>query len=69
MINHNKVIISAYADDTVLYLQDINSLKKSIQIFQIFQLLSGLEINLEKSELLAFGNFCKNPPDITDTGI
>ena len=69
MINHKKVIISAYADDTVLYLQNINSLKISIQILQRFQLLSGLEINLEKSELLAFGNFRNNPPDITDTGL
>ena len=69
MLNHNEVTISAYADDTVLYLQDVKSLRKSIQILQSFHLFSGLGINLEKSELLAFGYFRKNPPDITNTGL
>ena len=41
------------------------SLSKSIQILQSFHLLSGLGINLEKSELLALGYFRKNPPDIS----
>ena len=69
MLNQNEVTISAYADDTVLYLQDVKSLRKSIQILQSFHLFSGLGINLEKSELLALGYFRKNPPDITNTDL
>ena len=47
------MINNAYADDTVLYLQDVKSLKKAIHILRYFQLYSGLAINLKKSELLA----------------
>ena len=53
MLNHHEVTISAYADDPVVYLQDVKSLSKSIQILQSFHLFSGLGINLEKSESLA----------------
>ena len=38
--------------DTVLYLQDVKSLQKSIHILRNFQMYSGLAINLENSELL-----------------
>ena len=69
MVNDNIITISAYADDTVLYLNDVNSLRKAIQILNRFQKYSGLAINLDKSELLALGSFRDNPPDITDTGL
>ena len=49
ILSHNKVIISASADDKVLYLLDVNSLKKSIRTLPNFQLFSGLGINWEKS--------------------
>jgi hypothetical protein len=67
MVNDDIITISAYADDTVLYLNDVNSLIKSIHILNMFQKYSGLAINLDKSELLALGSLRDNPPDVTDT--
>jgi hypothetical protein len=69
MLNDTEVLVSSYADDTTLYLKDVNSLRKAIQILDRFQLYSGLTINLEKSELLALGSLKYNLPDISDTGL
>ncbi len=69
MLNGNEITVSAYADDTTLYLRDANSLRKAILTLRSFQLCSGLAINLEKSELLALGYFHNNHPDIADTGL
>ena len=57
------------ADDTTLYLKDVNSLHKVIDILKSFQLYSGLKINIDKSELIPLGVFHNNPPDISETNL
>ena len=64
-----EVIISAYTDDTTLYLKDKHSLIKAIDVLHNFQTYSGLKVNLDKSDILPLGKYCKNPPDIYDIDI
>ena len=41
--------ISQMADDTTLYLKNINALKRTVSIFKDFKMYSGLNLNLEKT--------------------
>jgi hypothetical protein len=47
--------ISQYADDTCLYLQDLESLKNVFIVLNLFTKSSGLKVNKEKSEALGIG--------------
>ena len=47
--------ICQLADDTTLFVHDINSLEKSIEQLKKFSLFSGLKINLEKTEIIPIG--------------
>ena len=69
MVMDTEVIISAYADDTTLYLKDKHSLIKAIDVLHNFQTYSGLKVNLDKSDILPLGKYRKNPPDISDIDI
>jgi len=69
IINDTEILVSAFADDTTLYLRNVNSLKNAILILNNFQQYSGLAINLNKSELLPLGYYKYNPPDISGTGL
>jgi hypothetical protein len=56
--------ISQYADDTCLYLENEQSLKTALTIFEMFAKCSGLNINMEKSEAIWIGassNFRHKP--------
>jgi hypothetical protein len=44
-INQTRHKISQYADDTCLYLEDQNSLRTALQIFEKFSKCSGLKVN------------------------
>ena len=44
MVMDTEVIISAYADDTTLYLKDKHSLIKAIDVLHNFQTYSGLKV-------------------------
>ena len=51
---HNAIFdivlkILQYADDTSLFLKDVDSLKRAIQVFQSFSKCSDLHLNLNKS--------------------
>ena len=50
-INNEVFKISQLADDTTLYLSDIESLKKMFLKLEKFSLCSGLKINKEKTEV------------------
>ena len=43
------------ADDTTLILANINSLIKAISIFKNFTKLSGLKLNMQKTEVIPLG--------------
>ena len=52
------------ADDTTLFLHDINSLKFAIEDFLIFQKCSGLKLNLDKTEIIPIGALEGSNPKI-----
>ena len=43
------------ADDTTLFLADLQSVQLSMSLFEKFSLVSGLKVNLEKSEIIPIG--------------
>jgi hypothetical protein len=47
--------ISQYADDTCLYVADLDSIKAVFKVLDIFTKCSGLKVNKEKSEALGIG--------------
>ena len=53
--------IAQLADDTTLFLQDLRSVSESISLFNDFTTISGLRLNLEKTEIIPIGfNLQKN---------
>ena len=43
------------ADDTTLFVTDLQSLKKAIEELKKFQICSGLKLNIEKNEIIPLG--------------
>ena len=55
-INNTEYLISQYADDTVLALEDnIKSLQQALQIVDDFAACSGLRANFEKTQAVWIG--------------
>ena len=53
-INHTYKI-AQLADDTTLFLADLDSIAHSITLFDKFKMISGLTVNLEKTEIIPLG--------------
>lgn len=52
--SHQEISLLQFVDDTILFIEDnMNSIRAVKKILQIFQMLSGLKINLDKSNLYA----------------
>jgi 7-cyano-7-deazaguanine synthase in queuosine biosynthesis len=51
--------ISQYADDSTLFLKDRNSLGNALKLLKEFELVTGLKVNIDKSETFWVG---KNIP-------
>ena len=59
--NNRSFQIIQLADDTTLFLADLESAVISISLFQTFASVSGLILNLDKSEIIPLGkNIHKN---------
>ena len=59
--NNRSFQITQLADDTTLFLADLESVVISISLFQTFVSVSGLTLNLDKSEIIPLGeNVHKN---------
>ncbi len=57
-INTNEEVrISAYADDTQIYIQDENSKTELDRILQLYSKASGAKINVQKTEGIPLNNF------------
>ena len=54
-IGNNKISVIQMADDTTLFLKDPISLQRSLLLFTLFGRISGLKINISKSEALGLG--------------
>jgi exonuclease III len=66
-IGNKTYKISQYADDTVIFLSDLDSLKEVFNILDMFKQCSGLKANREKSEAIWIGsssNFRHKPMGI-----
>ena len=48
-------LYSAYTDDTIFFLKDVNSMKEMVNSFHIFFRFSGLKPNLNKCEIAGIG--------------
>ena len=61
------------ADDTTLFLADIKSLTKAITTFREFEKISGLRLNLNKTEIIPIGKLrnkeINHPEEINQIGI
>ena len=53
-INHTYKL-AQLADDTTLFLADLDSIAHSITLFDKFKMISGLTVNLEKTEIIPLG--------------
>jgi len=54
-LGQEELKISLYADDISLFLKDINSLKEVKKALKLFQDMSGLKYNVDKTEVLPLG--------------
>lgn len=61
-IGTHEIKITQYADDTTLFLKNLNSLKELLHILERFERCSGLKINPTKSEAMWLGKW-KNRED------
>ena len=56
MIKNTEIKISQYADDTIIYLSaDNTNLRNTFKLLQTFSKISGLCINIEKSNIVRLG--------------
>ena len=51
----NEFLLSAYADDTTFFVQDLDSVNIILNCFSIFSSFSGLKLNLSKCEICGIG--------------
>ena len=54
-LNGTETKIGVLADDTTLFLMDILSLRNALNVILLFYFISGLKINIDKSEVLQIG--------------
>ena len=57
LYSHSTVKISQYADDTMLFLSDVNSITEVFHTFDTYELTSGAKLNLLKCKGLWSGSF------------
>jgi len=55
--------LSQYADDSYLFLRDVESIKNALSDIERFSSVAGLKLNLEKTEGIWLGNYKDHPPD------
>lgn len=49
----SDIVVSQLADDTTLFLKNVQQVRRVIETIELFSRASGLKLNLEKCELLA----------------
>ena len=57
IINGNEIKLSQYADDTTLFLRDSESVSEVMEILADFRNVSGLEINVQKCNIMWMGPY------------
>ena len=64
-----NIRLSLYADDVTLFLKNVKDLQRVLHILDCFKKFSGLNMNRNKSELIALGYYKAHPPDVTFSGL
>ena len=60
-INGYNYLINQYTDDTNIFIKyEENSLRQVLNTFKLFQLISGLKVNLDKTEIVPLGPIRKH---------
>ena len=54
-IFNEKFLLSAYADDTTFFVQDLASITLILHIFDVFSIFSGFKLNISKCEVCGIG--------------
>ena len=60
-INNYEYKVIQLADDTTIFVKDLESLNNAIKLFLDFEKISGLKINLEKCEIVPLGPIKLDP--------
>ena len=69
-VNDIEYKISMYADDTMLFLTGgVASIQAALCKFKMFQYISGLKVNIEKTHIMPFGEHEVDKEEICDLGI
>ena len=69
VVNNTEYKICQLADDTTIFIKNLNCLQYAISLFQKFQVCSGLKLNLEKTEIIPLGPHRLSPvklPNVVD---
>ena len=56
-VGEKMIKVSLYADDTTVFVQDLDSVTHLLTVLQKFKILSGLEINTTKTEGMWLGRW------------
>ncbi len=59
-IGNFDIKISQLADDTTLFLRDIDSLREALSFLDIFKCCTGLKLNRSKTEIIWLGSQCNS---------
>jgi hypothetical protein len=60
-VGNAEIKISQLADDTTLFLCDVNALEASLELIEEFRICSGLKLNKMKTEIVYLGNTNHRP--------
>jgi hypothetical protein len=60
-----EIRCTQYADDTCIYLKDLDQVIPCLKVLESFSYVSGLRLNLKKTEGLCIGSICGYIPDET----
>ena len=60
LVNNHEIKVTQYADDTTVFVRDRDSVIQLFDLLQNFSLLSGLEINIAKTEAMWLGQWKNN---------
>ena len=63
-VGHNELKTTQYADDTTVFVRDLDSVPQLLKLLSEFKDISGLEINKHKTEAMWLGSWrnCKEKP-------
>ena len=59
-VGDHFIKISQLADDTTLFLKDVDSLKEALLFLDVFKNSSGLKLNRDKTEIIWIGSMVNN---------